>query len=155
MAAVLEALESLHGEQPSCFGVALPAKALLKGEVDVLKKQGVDSQSAVGYAFSKTEAVSDFEFVRLDDAALVFEGRVYSPVPRTAVIEQVAKEPSHCETVLQTLIEKAEGDYSFTLLKKDWVAAGRDPVVRCQTGQHSNRTDFCVYGGAVNHRTRV
>ncbi len=128
VATVLEALKSLHAEQPSYFRIALPAKALMEGDVEALKKQGVNSQSAVGYAFPKTEAVSDFEFVRLDDAALVFEGRVYSPVPRTAILEQIAKEPSHCETVLQTLIEKAEGDYSFMLLKKDWVAAGRDPV---------------------------
>ncbi len=128
VAAVLEALKSLHAEQPSCFGVALPAKALLEGEVEALKKQGKHSPAAAGYAFSKTKAVGDFEFVRLEDAALVFEGRVYSPVPRTAIAQQVAKEPSHCETLLQTFIKEAEGDYAFMLLKKDWVAAGRDPV---------------------------
>jgi asparagine synthase (glutamine-hydrolysing) len=128
VATVLEALKSLHVGQPSCFGVALPSKALVEGEVDALKKQGMNSPTAAGYAFSKTKPINDYEFVRLEDAALVFEGRVYSPVPRTAVMEQVAKEPSHCEAVLQTLIEEAEGDYSFTLLKKDWVAAGRDPA---------------------------
>ncbi len=128
VAAVLEALKSLHAEQPSCFGVALPAKELMEGEVDALKKKGASSPAVVGYAFSKTKPVNDYEFVRLEDAALVFEGRVYSPVSRTAVMEQVAKAPSHCEAVLQTLIEEAEGDYSFTLLKKDWIAAGRDPV---------------------------
>jgi asparagine synthase (glutamine-hydrolysing) len=128
VAAVLEALKSLHTGQPSCFGVALPAKALLKGEAGALKKQVASSPAVVGYAFSKTKPINDYEFVRLEDAALVFEGRVYSPVSRTAVMEQVAKAPSHCETVLQTLIEEAEGDYSFTLLKKDWIAAGRDPV---------------------------
>src|SRR3989304_3097099 len=106
VATVLEALKSLHAEQPSCFGVALPAKALLKGEVDALKKQGASSPAVVGYAFSKTKPINDYEFVRLEDAALVFEGRVYSPISRTSVMEQVAKEPSHCETVFQTLIEE-------------------------------------------------
>ncbi len=128
VATVLEALKSLHVEQPSCFGVALPSETVVEGEVDALKKQGMRSSALVGYAFSKTKAISDFEFVRLKGATLVFEGRVYSPVPRTAIMEQVAKEPSHCETTLQTLIEKAEGDYTFILLKKDWIAAGRDPV---------------------------
>src|SRR3972149_11723675 len=128
VATVLEALKSLHAGQPSCFGVALPAKALLKGEVDALKKQGASSPALAGYAFSKTKPINDYEFVGLEDAALVFEGGVYSPVPRTAVMEQVAKAPSHCEAILQTLIKEAEGDYSFTLLKKDWIAAGRDPI---------------------------
>jgi asparagine synthase (glutamine-hydrolysing) len=64
----------------------------------------------------------------LDDAALLFEGRVYSPVPKTAVTEQVAKDPLHCEATLQTLMEQADGDYSFLMLKNGWVAAGRDPI---------------------------
>ena len=66
--------------------------------------------------------------MQLDDAALVFEGRVYSPIPKTAVMEQVAKEPLHCEALLQTLIANADGDYSFLMLKDGWIAAGRDPV---------------------------
>ena len=60
VAAVLEALKSLHAEQPSCFGLALPAKELMKGEVDALKKKGASSPAVVGYAFSKTKPVNDY-----------------------------------------------------------------------------------------------
>ena len=49
-------------------------------------------------------------------------------MPKTAVMEQVAKEPQHCEALLQTLIANADGDYSFLMLKDGWIGAGRDPV---------------------------
>ena len=39
-----------------------------------------------------------------------------------------AKNPAHCEAQLQTLIEKAEGDYSFFMLKEGWIVAARDPI---------------------------
>ena len=58
---------------------------------------------------------------------LLLEGRVYAPVPKTALTEQVAKNPLHCETALQTLIEQADGDYSFLMLKEGWIAAGQRP----------------------------
>ncbi|MGE5574730.1 MAG: asparagine synthase-related protein, partial [Ignavibacteria bacterium] len=64
----------------------------------------------------------------LDDAALLFEGRVYSSVSKTSVMERVAKSPLHCEAILQTLIAQADGDYSFLMVKDGWVAAARDTV---------------------------
>jgi asparagine synthase (glutamine-hydrolysing) len=82
----------------------------------------------VGYVSSKPKSASGYEFLQLDDAALVFEGRVYSPIPKAAVMEQVTKEPLHCEALLQTLIANADGDYSFLMVKDGWIGAGRDPV---------------------------
>ena len=71
---------------------------------------------------------SAYEFLQLDDAALVFGGKIYSPIPKSAVMEEVAKEPAHCEALLQTLIQNADGDYSFLIVKDGWLAAGRDPI---------------------------
>ena len=58
----------------------------------------------------------------------VFEGKVYGAVPKTAALEQLSKDPKHCEVILQTLIRKADGDYAFFMIKNGWMAAGRDPV---------------------------
>ena len=71
---------------------------------------------------------SGYDFLQLDDAALTVEGRIYKPVPKTALTERVSKEPQHCETILQTLIEQADGDYAFWMLREGWIAAGRDPI---------------------------
>ena len=125
---VIVVLKALDVVQPSHFGLISPKRSLVEKNLDVLSKQGMDSSTLVGYVSSKPKSESGYEFLKLDDAALVFEGRVYSPMPKTAVMEQVAKEPLHCETILQTLIDKADGDYSFLMLKDGWIAAGRDPI---------------------------
>jgi asparagine synthase (glutamine-hydrolysing) len=125
---VLELLKELGDARTSHFGLVSPTKSLLDKNLDIMSRQGLASSTMVGYVSSKPTSSSGYEFLQLDDAALVFEGRVYSPIPKTAVMEQVAKEPLHCETILQTLIEIADGDYSFLMLKDGWIAAGRDPV---------------------------
>jgi asparagine synthase (glutamine-hydrolysing) len=125
---VIAVLKAFNVEQPLHFGLVSPNRCLFEKHLDVLSKQVMDSSTLVGYLSSKPKSESGYEFLKLDDAALVFEGRVYSPIPKTAVMEQVAKEPHHCETILQTLIDKADGDYSFLMLKDGWIAAGRDPI---------------------------
>ena len=125
---VLDVLNTLSGRQPSHFGLVSPKKTVLEKSPGILSRQGIESSTAVGYVSSKPAVSSGYEFLQLDDAALVFEGRVYSPIPRNAVMETVAKEPLHCEALLQTLMENADGDYSFLIAKEGWVGAGRDPV---------------------------
>ena len=98
---------------PSRFGLITPKKSLFEKNVEIIKKQGLKSSTVVGYVTSKPKSNSDYEHLQLDDAALLFEGRVYSPIPKTAVMEQVAKAPLHCEATLQTLMEQADGDYSI------------------------------------------
>lgn len=125
---VLDLLNSFDLGAPSRFGLISPKKSLVEKNVEIIKKQGLKSSTVAGYVTSKPKSNCDYEHLQLDDAALLFEGRVYSPVPKTAVTEQVAKEPLHCEAALQTLIQQTDGDYSFLMLKEGWVAAGRDPI---------------------------
>ncbi len=125
---VLELLQALGDVRTSNFGLVSPTKSLLDKNLDIMSRQGLASSTMVGYVSSKSKSASGYEFLQLDDAALVFEGRVYSPISKTVVMEQVAKEPLHCEALLQTLIANADGDYSFLMLKDGWIAAGRDSV---------------------------
>jgi len=125
---ILELLQALGDVRTSNFGLVSPTKSLLDKNLDIMSRQGLVSSTLVGYVSSKPKSASGYEFLQLDDAALVFEGRVYSPTPKTAVMEQLSKEPLHCEALLQTLIANADGDYSFLMLKDGWIAAGRDPI---------------------------
>ncbi len=125
---VLNVLNSFDLGAPSRFGLVSPKKSFFEKNVTIIKKQGLKSSSASGYLTSKSKSASDYEHLQLDDATLLFEGRVYSSVPKTALLEQVTKLPLQCEAALQTLIEQADGDYSFLMLKNGWIASGRDPV---------------------------
>jgi asparagine synthase (glutamine-hydrolysing) len=125
---VLNLLNSFEVFAPPRFGLITPKKSLFEKNVEIIKKQGLKSSTAVGYVTSKPKSNSDYEHLQLDDAALLLEGRVYSPIPKTAFMEQVAKAPLYCEASLQTLIEQVDGDYVLLMLKDGWIGAGRDPI---------------------------
>ena len=125
---VLGVLNSFNVRQPSHFGLVSPKKNLFEKNVEILRKQAVASSTLAGYITSKPKASSEYENLQLDDAALLFAGRVYSPAVKTAFTEQVAKEPLHFEAALQSLMGQADGDYMFLILKDGWIAAARDPI---------------------------
>ena len=113
------------------FGLVSPRKSLLEKNLDILRRKSQESSTLIGYASSKPTDPS-VELLQLDDAALVFQGRAYSPIPKTDVMEKLAEQPQHCESLLQTLIEKTDGDYAFFMLKNGWIGAGKRPH-RCST----------------------
>jgi asparagine synthase (glutamine-hydrolysing) len=125
---VLDLLNSFDLWVPARFGLVTPKKGLFEKNVEIMKKQGLQSSAALGYVTSKPKSTSDHEHLPLEDAALLFEGRAYAPIPKTAITPQQSKQPEHCEAALQTLIQETDGDYSFYMLKDGWVAAGRDPI---------------------------
>jgi len=125
---VLDVLNSFDLWMPSHFGLISPKKCVFEKNVEIIKKQGLKSSVAAGYVTSKPKSTSDYEHLQLEDAALLFEGKVYSSIPESAIMQQVAKDPLHCEATLQTFMEQADGDYSFLMVKNGWVAAGRDPI---------------------------
>ncbi len=124
---VIDLLKNFWVDQPLSFSVASPTRLAVHKSANVLKKQGIESASIIGFAYTR-EAKKHYDFLQLADISMVFEGKIYSPIPKSVLDEQVAKNPQHCEAQLQTLIEKAEGDYSFFVLKKDWLAVARDPI---------------------------
>jgi asparagine synthase (glutamine-hydrolysing) len=140
---VIKTLKTFWVDQPLSFGVASPTKVIDNKSADVLCKQDIDSPALVGYAYTK-EARKNYDFLPLEGTTLVFEGKVYSPIPKTAITQQAAKNPLHCEAQLQTLIEKAEGDYSFFMLNKEWIAAARDPI-GVQPLYYGENRDFAAF----------
>ncbi len=125
---VLDVLNSFDLWMPSNFGLISPKKCVFEKNIEIIKKQGLKSSTAAGYVTSKPKSTNDYEHLQLDDESLLFEGRVYSPITGTAFTQQLAKAPLHCEAILQTMMEQADGDYAFLLVKNGWVAAGRDPI---------------------------
>ena len=124
---VLDVLNTLSGRLPCHFRLVSPKKSVFEKSPGILSRQGIISSTAIGYVSTKPTASSGYEFLQLDDTAVMFEGRVYSPIPKKAVLEQVAEEPLHCETLLQTLMQNADGDYSFLMLKRRLDCSGKRP----------------------------
>ncbi len=125
---VLDVLQSFDVGQVSHFGVVSPKRAVLEKPLGIINRQGIETTSMLGYISSRPAVTSNYEFLQLTNTAAAFEGRIYQPASKTALTQKLTKEPTHCETTLQTLLEQADGDYAFWLLREGWMAAGRDPI---------------------------
>lgn len=124
---VLTLLKNFWVDQPLNFSVVSPTKMFAHKSADIIGKQNIDSASIVGFAYTK-EAKKNYDFLSLEDTSLVFEGKIYSPIPKEALDSKLTKNPTRCEASLHALIENAEGDYSMFILNENWLAASRDPV---------------------------
>ncbi len=125
---VLDLLQSFDIGQVSHFALCTPKKSYFEKTPGILNRQAINSSVMLGAISSRPIQSSNYDFLQLENAAAAFEGRIYKPIPKTALTQQLSKEPAHCETALQTIIEQADGDYQLIMLKDNWLAAGRDPV---------------------------
>jgi asparagine synthase (glutamine-hydrolysing) len=128
-AAVVRVLKSLSLEHSEGFGIASPSTVTIEKDIDALQNQNINSPIVVGYAFSKSRPNDEQQYARLEDATLVFEGKIYSPTPKMAATEQIAKKLQHgYDKTIETLLKKVEGDFSFVIAEPDRIIAGRDPI---------------------------
>ena len=124
---LLDLLKESDDGQFSRFGIISAMKSSLDKNIGYLTRHISDSNALIGYATSKP-ASETYEFLQIDEAALVLQGSLYSTPAKDDMVGQLQKEPKHCEAILQTLLAKADGDYMFLMVKDGWLAAGRDPV---------------------------
>jgi asparagine synthase (glutamine-hydrolysing) len=68
--------------------------------------------------------------VRLADAAVVFDGRIYSPARRFSGVETIAKRLQQADHVkaCEVFLKEVEGDFSFIIAEPERIVAARDPV---------------------------
>jgi asparagine synthase (glutamine-hydrolysing) len=125
---MLDVLHTFDYGQVSHFGLVLPKKSYFEKPLGILNRQGLDTSALIGCVSSKAMVSSSYEFLQLEDAGLCFEGKVYEPVTKAVLSQTLSKKPQHCEAALQTLIEQADGDFQFMMVKNGWLAAGRDPI---------------------------
>jgi asparagine synthase (glutamine-hydrolysing) len=127
--AVVRALKALRIEHSEGFEVATPATCLIEGDAEALQSQRLKSAVAVGYTFPKTLPQDKPQSAKLENAALVFTGRIYSPTQKTSMAEVTAKKlKQNRDKAIEELFSEVEGDYAFILTEPDTITAGRDPI---------------------------
>jgi asparagine synthase (glutamine-hydrolysing) len=124
---MLDVLQTFDVGQVSHFGFITPKKSYFEKPLGIVNRQGLEDSTIIGCVSSRAIVSSNYDTLRLENAALLFEGKIYNPVPKETLTKKVAESP-HCETALETLIEQADGDYAFWMIKQGLIAAGRDPV---------------------------
>jgi asparagine synthase (glutamine-hydrolysing) len=127
--AVTATLKSLCLENSAGFGMASPSALTVGKDIESLRTQDISSPAIVGYAFSKILPQHKPQLARFTNATLVFEGRMYSATQRVPVVEAIAKKMHQNRgKALETLLEEAEGDFSFVIAEPETIIAGRDPI---------------------------
>jgi len=127
--AVIMTLSPLRLESSEGFGIATPSTVAIGKDFDALQNQKIDSPIVVGYAFSKFLPYDRQQHLRLEDATLVFDGKIYSPT-RTSIAEAFAKKLQQADRgrASEALLAEVEGDFSFMIVEPERIIAGRDPI---------------------------
>ncbi len=95
---------------------------------DYLRKLSLTSSVVVSWRPSKYHQHPEQQFIRLDNATMVFEGKVYSP--SQMLVDHFVKEDRPKENLRlgEAVLENTEGDFTFQILEKDKIIAGRDAM---------------------------
>jgi asparagine synthase (glutamine-hydrolysing) len=117
-------LKTLEHERDETFGMASPSIVRIEKSVEALENRQVDSPVIIGHAFSRILNSDKPQPKKLEDAALVVEGRFYHPTTET-----FDRETQLCpEALAKTLIHESEGDFTFAIAETERIIAGRDAM---------------------------
>ena len=134
-------LKSLAQKNMEKFGVASSNNLVIKSSIDKLKNETINSPIIIGYAFSKILPQDKPQPLKLKTATMVFEGRLYEPMPNGFDAEFVAKKlQKNPSGNAAKIIKEFEGDFAFVIAEDKRIVAGRDPLgIRpLYYGQNSN-----------------
>jgi asparagine synthase (glutamine-hydrolysing) len=121
----VDMLKMLKHKGVETFGVASPTIVKIEKSIDTLQNQDVDSPVIVGHAFSKLFTHDKPQPIKVIDATLVFDGRIY-PTTKVSDVEIVAKKLQNRKEGIKTFIEDFEGCFAFAVAEPEKIIAGRD-----------------------------
>jgi asparagine synthase (glutamine-hydrolysing) len=93
----------------------------MKATIAVLDKKGGNANLS---SYDKQHRV------RLGNATVLFEGRIYSPIPAASGTEILAKKLEQADRIKasEAFLKEVEGDFTFMIVEPEQIIAGRDPV---------------------------
>jgi asparagine synthase (glutamine-hydrolysing) len=122
-------LKILKHKGVEAFGIASPTIVKMGKSIEALQNQNVNSPVVVGHVFSKTLPFDKPQPIKLENATLVFEGRIYQRLAEYSDAEAVAKKmQQNREENIKFLIKKIEGEFAFASAESQRLVAGRDAM---------------------------
>ncbi|MEM2117700.1 MAG: asparagine synthase-related protein [Candidatus Bathyarchaeia archaeon] len=129
-------LQVLEREGVDTFGIASPTEVKIVKSAGALVNRNMDSPIIIGHVFSRILTIDKPQPIKLEDATLVFEGRLYAVTAETFA----KKLRQNHEKIVEESIKKAKGDFAFVIAEKEKLIAGRDilGVLPLYYGQNAN-----------------
>ena len=126
---VISVLEKIAPMGMTHFGLATPTTLTTAENFEDMQAKKIDSPIAVGTVSSTVSGQDEPQMLKLEDAMLAFEGRIYSPAPKGTAINFVAgKMQGDYAKALTAFLKGVEGDFSILIAQSDRILAARDPV---------------------------
>jgi len=122
-------LKMLKHKGTETFGIASPTIVNVEKSIEALQNQDVNSPVVVGHAFSKILTPDKPQPIKLEDATLAFDGRIYPPTAETSYAEVIGKKlQQNRKEAVKTFIKETEGDFAFAVAEPEKIIAGRDAM---------------------------
>ncbi len=122
-------LKMLEHSGVEAFGIASPTIAKIEKSVDPLRNEKLNSPILIGHVFSKILMSDKPQPTKLENATVVFEGRIYSPNTEFADAKFAAEKlERNREENAEALIKNFEGNFAFAVAESDRLIAGRDSL---------------------------
>ena len=120
---------AMNSDEYEAYGIASSTIVRIEGSLSILKKTNMESSTAVGYAFSKILPKDKPQPLKLEDAAMVFDGRLYPVETARPDVEIVAEKlETNLEQAAAEFVKKTDGDFAFAIAKTERIIAARDSV---------------------------
>lgn len=121
-------LKMLEHSGVEAVGVASPTIVKI-GKSVASQDEDVDSPIVIGHVFSKILMSDKPQPTKLENATLVFEGRIYQPSTELADAEIAAEKlEQNRQENAEVLIKNFEGGFAFAVAESDRLVAGRDSL---------------------------
>lgn len=126
--AAITMLRTLKCPSARAFGIASPSEVVIETSVEALQKGKVDSPVVIGHVFTQIRETDRPQPMKLENAALVFDGRLYSATAQTSDAEAVAEKlkRDRRRRTLEIYIERTQADFALAVAEPKRLIAGRD-----------------------------
>jgi len=121
-------LRILKHRGAEALGLASPTIVKIENSIENLQKQNISSSILVGHVFSKIFMSDVRQPIRLEDATLVFEGRIHSLNKEFSDAEFAAKKLNQDRGNAEVLVKDFEGSFAFAVAESGRLVAGRDSL---------------------------
>jgi len=122
-------LKMLEHSSVEAFGIASPTIVKIGKSVEALQDEDVNSPIVIGHVFSKILMSDKPQPTKLENATLVFEGRIYPPNTELSDAEFAAEKlDQNRKENAEALIKNFEGSFAFAVAESDRLVAGRDSL---------------------------
>ncbi|MGB9853796.1 MAG: DUF7411 family protein [Candidatus Bathyarchaeales archaeon] len=121
-------LEALRHKGADVFGAASSSFFEIKSSLEQLQIKDFKTSAAVGHIFLKILAQDQPQFATLENAVIVFDGRIYPPRRPFDVSHVAGWLENNLEAGAEALIRGFDGSFAFAAAEAERLIAGRDSL---------------------------